>query len=98
MAILRDWGIRLDRDTPMQEIAAMLEVPDPSPPPTVVDIWRDAIMRFIEENRIIVQEQMSCDGNCYNHPDALVAACYSNVRELIGGKVAGKRKKAGGPK
>jgi len=98
MEIMKKWGIRVDRDTPVAELVAMLEVPDPSPPPTIVDIWRDAIMKFVEENRIIVEEQMACDGNCYNHPDALVAACYANVKELIGTSTPRRRKKAGAGK
>lgn len=90
--------MRVDRDTPVTELMALLEMGNPCPPPTKVDTWRESIMKFIAENKIIVEEQMSCDGNCYNHPDALVSACYGNVKELIGDAKPKAKRKAGGGK
>ena len=41
-----------------------------------VDVIRDRLMAALKRNWDVWQYRLTCDGNCYSHPDGMVINCY----------------------
>ena len=66
--------IRPKTDTPLQDVHEALLDYEKEPGRTRVDDLRDEMMSFIREHRDRLS--LPCSGNCYEHCDGVVIACY----------------------
>ena len=74
-------GIRAAPSTTKEQYLALFsfEIPKEDLPPNPVNNMRDELIAFIAAHRD--QLSLPCEGDCYQHSDGVVLACYLQYKE-----------------
>lgn len=74
-------GVRVGRNVAPEDIHKLLqyELDTEDLPANPVNDKRDTLIEFINSHRDKLS--LPCNGNCYEHCDAIVIACYAQFKE-----------------
>ena len=77
--VWKQMDVRPDPSTEVGQLHAFLQYKTNDIPKSSIDEMREELVNFINENRNRLS--LPCDGNCYEHTDGVVLACYQNYQE-----------------
>lgn len=86
--VWRNLRVRVSPRVPVEELEQLLSLQRDTTPQHEINRMRDQIKQFVTENRDRLS--LFCDGNCYNHTDGVVVACYL---KFLAGQQAAQRVK-----
>lgn len=72
--IWKHYGLRVGHDLTKKQLDDVLMLRVTAVPVNPVNIMRDKITAYIKANKSRLS--LPCDGDCYNHSDGVVMACW----------------------